>query len=226
MQTILVVDDEPAIQRFVTFNLRASGYRVLVAGTGQEALMFARREELAAILLDLMLPDLHGFEVCQQIRTFSDVPILMVTALGDGVDRVKGLDLGADDYIVKPFDVEELLARVRAVIRRAGPPESPPLAPLTVGPLTVDPGRHRVTLDGAEIHLTPTEFRLLEHLALRAGLVATHDELLTAVWGPEYRGATEYVRVTINRLRQKLEAEPGKPKLIVTVPGIGYKLEA
>lgn len=223
---ILVVEDEVRIARLIRANLEARGYHVAVCGDGAESLHQVDLFDPDIILLDVMLPGLDGFSIVQRIREFSQVPIIMVTAADDPVDRVRGLDLGADDYLVKPFVVEELLARVRAVIRRsrlAGDVKGP--STFHVGPLSIHVAEHKVLRDGQEIPLTPTEFKLLAHLAIHAGRTLTHDELLSHVWGPEYRGAQEYLRVAVARVRRKVEDDPGNPQLIVNIHGVGYRME-
>ncbi|MBX5445830.1 response regulator transcription factor, partial [Sphaerobacter sp.] len=209
--TILVVEDEPRLVRLIESILRTADYRVLTAGTGADALEMVALEAPDLILLDLLLPgDIDGFDVCRRVREFSDVPIIMLTARTQETDKLRGFELGADDYVTKPFSAKELLARVQAVLRRsrgftAGP------ARLTVGDLVIDLAAHRVTRDGEDIHLTPTEFRLLVALARRPGRVIPHDQLLTEVWGAEYRDEVEYLRTYMRYLRQKLERNPTRP---------------
>lgn len=220
---ILVVDDEARYVRLVRFNLEAAGYRVVCAATGQEALSALTRRPFDLVVLDIMLPDIDGFEVCQRIREVSTVPIIMLTAKGADEDKVRGLRLGADDYVTKPFSAQELLARVDAVLRRmrlADVPEKQ--TAYTRGELRVDFLARRVTLGGREVRLSPTEYRLLQCLAVNAGRVVTQDDLLEKVWGPAYRGEHELLRVSIWRLRQKLSEDVTKPRYIVTVPGVGY----
>jgi len=223
---VLVVDDEPKILRFIKANLQASDFEVITAETGAQGLEEFARHNPDLVLLDVMLPDISGFEVCGQIREMSDVPIMMVTAKGDPHDAVAGLDAGADDYIAKPFDVQELLARVRAVLRRgAVNRDTFAVNPvITCGTLRIDSIQHRVEVGGQEVRLTPTEFRLLGILAAHPGKVLTHEFLLTSVWGNEYRDDTHYLRVCIGRVRQKLKQAGEDHEYIVTVPTVGYRM--
>ncbi len=224
---VLVVDDEPATVRYVSINLKARGYQVLTAYDGLEALKAVEEHPLDLVILDLGLPGLDGFQVCREIRRFSQVPILVLSARGREQDKVRALDLGADDYLTKPFGVEELLARIRAILRRAGlSPEGGGRAPYVCGDLKIDFQARRVTVRGEPISLTPTEYRLLTYLALNAGRVLTHRILLQAVWGPEYETEREYLWTYIRRLRQKLEEDPDRPRYILTEPGVGYRLRA
>ncbi len=219
---VLVVDDEPQTVKYIAANLRARGYEVLTAQDGREALKTFRENLVDLVILDIMMPGPDGFEVCQAIRRESDVPIIMLSARGQEKDIVRALNLGADDYLTKPFGVEEMLARIQAVLRRATRATYTPRPPLRAGDLEIDFGRRRVTLKGEDIHLTPTEYDLLAHLALNAGRVLSHRALLQAVWGPEYGGETEYLWAYIRRLRQKIEPDPQNPTYIRTVPGVGY----
>jgi DNA-binding response OmpR family regulator len=224
---VLVVEDDARIARLIRANLTVSGCTVTLCGSGEEALRLVDETNPDLILLDVMLPGVDGFTVCQRIREFSQVPIIMVTAKDDPADRVRGLDLGADDYLVKPFVVEELLARVRAVIRRSRTSDDPKAPPvLDFGPLSVRLAENKVYRHGEEVKLTPTEFRLLAYLARNHGRTLTHDDLLSRVWGPEYRDALEYLRVTIARLRRKIEEDPANPAIIVNTHGIGYSLRS
>lgn len=223
---VLVVEDEARIARLIRANLTVSGYVVTLCQNGEEALEMVDLVDPDVILLDVMLPKIDGFTVCKRIREFSQVPIIMVTAKDDPTDRVMGLNLGADDYLVKPFVVEELLARVKAVIRRVYAHDDPKTAThLELGPLTIHFAEHKVSKAGQEIALSPTEYRLLAYLARNHGRTLTHDDLLSRVWGPEYRGALEYLRVAIGRLRKKIEADPSNPEFIVNTHGIGYTLK-
>ncbi|MCL4370939.1 MAG: response regulator transcription factor [Chloroflexi bacterium] len=222
-QTVLVVDDEPRYVRLLRANLESLGYRVVAADSGVSAVQRAEAEDPDLIVLDLMLPDLDGYEVCRQIREFSTVPIIMVTARRQQTDKVRGLDLGADDYLTKPFDAEELLARIRAQLRRSGLRRQPNLQPpFALGELTVDFAQHRVSILGREVSLSPTEYRLLFHLASNAGRVLVQEELLRLAWGAEYADEPDVLRVYIRRLRRKIEEDPSAPRYIVTKPGIGY----
>ncbi|HLN61326.1 MAG TPA: response regulator transcription factor [Symbiobacteriaceae bacterium] len=220
---VLVVEDEARIARLIRANLTVSGYTVTLCQNGEEAMELVDREDPDLILLDVMLPKVDGFTVCKQIREFSQVPIIMVTAKDDPADRVMGLNLGADDYLVKPFVVEELLARVKAVLRRTSAAEEAK-APshMDVGPLSIHFAEHKVFKAGEEVKLSPTEYRLLAYLARNRNRTLTHDDLLTRVWGPEYRGAMEYLRVAVGRLRKKIEADPAHPEFIMNTHGIGY----
>ncbi|HLH26718.1 MAG TPA: response regulator transcription factor [Chloroflexota bacterium] len=225
--TILVVDDEPRYVRWISVNLRASGYRVLAAADGQTALDLAAGERPDLVLLDIGLPVLNGLEVCRRIREFSTVPIIMLTAKAAEADKVAGLDAGADDYLPKPFGPPELMARVRAVLRRARYAESPTAEPIFQhGDLAIDFARHAVSRGGEPVDLTPTEYKLLVQLARHAGRVLVPAELLTAVWGPEYRDETQHVRLYVSRLRRKIEPDPEQPRYVLTKAGIGYLFAA
>jgi DNA-binding response OmpR family regulator len=226
--TILVVDDDVHLLKIVTHTLEAEGYQVLAMRDGTQALEAIEHAAPDLVLLDVMLPRMDGFQVCQRARGFSAVPIIMITARGRGQDKVKGLDLGADDYLTKPFRVDELLARVRAVLRRAqfttnGHGQSLRAA-TTIGEVTIEDAGHRVTKAGREVALTPTEYRILAYLAQNAGRVVTQDLLLEHVWGAEYVGEGHLLRVNITRLRRKLETDPSRPRYLLTRPGIGYLL--
>ena len=226
--TVLVADDDPHLLRLVTRNLQFEGYEVLPASDGQQALeqIEAKRPDL--VLLDVMMPKLDGFTVCYRTRAFSVVPIILVTARGQEQGKIRGLDLGADDYLTKPFSVDELLARVRAVLRRAqftALDQAHVFQPTTtIGDITIDYAQHLVRMAGQEITLTPIEYRLLAYLAHNAGRVVTQDLLLEHVWGTEYVGESHMLQVNINRLRRKLEADPAHPRYILTKVGIGYLL--
>lgn len=221
----LVVDDESNILRFIRANLRASGFEVVSATTGAEALAAFESANPNVIILDIMLPDIDGLEVCRQIRNVSDVSIIMITARDDIQDAVEGLNAGADDYVTKPFAVEELLARVNAVLRRAKNTLSQaPTDKIKLGNLQIDLAQRQVVINGKATHLTPTEFKLLTYLANNADKVVPHEEILEAIWGEEYRDCTHYLRVSIGRLRQKIESDPGNPEYIVTCSGVGYMI--
>ena len=219
---ILVADSDFLILRFLRANLKASGYQIVLAVDGEEALEKTERELPDLVILDVMLPKVDGVEVCRRIREWSQVSIIMLSAKDDEVDKVKCLDLGADDYIIKPFGIGELLARVRVALRRAKPEVLTSAPTFTSGDLEVNFARWRVTIDSNEIRLTPIEFSLLEQLVLNADKVLTHSMLLQKVWGPEYNREMHYVHVFIARLRKKLEPDPKNPKYILTKPGVGY----
>lgn len=223
---VLVVDDEPQIRRAVRTALIGHGYGVATAGTGAEALTTFIDWRPDVVLLDLILPDRDGLAICQEIRALASTPIIVLSARGEEHDKVAALDRGADDYLTKPFGVEELLARIRVALRhvaqRAADAATEPV--VVIGPLTVDLDRRRVMLAGAEVHLTPTEYDLLKCLLQYADRVVTHRTLLAAVWGAEFTEQTPMLRVFIKQLRRKVEADPNEPRLIVTEPGVGYRL--
>jgi two-component system KDP operon response regulator KdpE len=224
-QRILVAEDEVALRDFVSRNLRARGYIVSEAGNGLEALAIWERESPQLAVLDIMMPRMDGLEVCRRIRERSNAPIIALTALDAEADKVAALDLGADDYLTKPFGVEELLARVRAAIRRSQwhGTEQAESGAVSVGGLSIDLEGHVVRRDGVEVRLTPTEFALLAQLVTHAGKVMTHRQLLQRVWGPEYGDEAEYLRVYVQRLRRKIEPEPASPRYLFTEPGLGYR---
>jgi DNA-binding response OmpR family regulator len=227
---ILVADDELKLLRLVTRNLELEGYATLAATDGQEALELIETHDPDLLLLDVMMPKLDGFSVTQRVREFSSVPIIIMTARGDDQDKIRGLDLGGDDYLTKPFNVDELLARVRAVLRRSqlsAHTQGPGLSSAaTVGDLRVDFAQHQAWLRDEDINLTPVEYRLLAYLAQNAGRVLTQDQLLEYVWGPDYVGETHMLQVNINRVRRKIEPDPAHPRYILTKVGIGYLLSA
>ena len=223
---ILVVDDELAIIKFLRANLEANGFEVIAAMDGAEALESIERELPDLVILDIIMPKLDGFEVCRRIREWSQIPIIMLSAKDVEEDKVKCLDLGADDYITKPFGINELMARVKSVFRRTDSAVATPTQPsFTSGDLQINFVERRVFVAGNEVRLTPTEYSLLQELVLNAGKVLTHSDLLKKVWGPEYGQESEYLRVFIGRLRAKLEPAPTKPRYINTVPGVGYRFE-
>ncbi len=224
-RTILVVDDEPRILDSVRMNLELDGYQVFEATNGIEALEEVRRRLPDLVVMDVMMPEMDGFEALRELRRVSSVPVIMLTVKADERDVVHGLELGADDYIAKPFSPAVLQSRIKAVLRRAEmAPQAPPSRVLNVDErLKVDFDRHEVWKDGEKVQLRPTEFRLLYHLASNPGVVMTHETLLSRVWGPEYRDASHYVRLYINYLRQKLEDDPSNPRYILTERGVGYK---
>jgi two-component system KDP operon response regulator KdpE len=223
---ILVVDDEPKLVRLVREVLSASGFTVLTAHSGEQAVELAALEQPDLILLDIVLAGaLDGYQAARRVREFSDVPIIMLTAKARESDLLRGFDAGADDYLTKPFSAQELLARLRAVLKRARRGEGALTeTEIVCGPLRLELARHRVTLAGREVHLTPTEYQLLRELAAHRNQVLLHSQLLGAVWGPEYRDDIDYLRAYIRYLRQKLEADPAHPELILTEPGVGYLL--
>ncbi len=223
---ILVVDDELETLKYVGANLSARGYDVLTAEDGRAALKVFKESVMDLVILDIMMPGPDGFEVCQAIRRQSDVPIIMLSARGREKDIVRALDLGADDYLTKPFGVNEMLARVRAVLRRTAQTPTAPHPPVIAGALEIDFATRRVTVHGREVRLTPTEYDLLAHLAINAGRVLSHRVLLQAVWGPEYGDETEYLWTYIRRLRRKIESDPSAPRYILTQPGVGYYFTA
>lgn len=226
-QRILVADDETALRDFVCRNLRARGYVVSEAGNGLEALAIWERESPQLAVLDIMMPRMDGLEVCRRIRERSNAPIIALTALDAESDKVAALDLGADDYLTKPFGVEELLARVRAAMRRSQwQGEQTASGAQTFGALVVDLEGHTIRRDDVEIRLTPTEFSLLAQLVTHAGKVLTHRQLLQRVWGPEYGDEAEYLRVYVQRLRRKIEPTPTAPRYLLTEPGLGYRFVA
>jgi DNA-binding response OmpR family regulator len=228
--TILAADDDPQLLRLITRNLQLEDYDVLAASDGLQALELIENNSPDLVLLDVMMPRMDGFTVCYRVREFSSVPIIIVTARGQDQDKVRGLDLGADDYLTKPFSVEELLARVRAVIRRsqftAREYSQGLRATTATGGLVIDYSQHIVTLNEREIALTPTEYRIIAYLAQNAGRVVTQDLLLEHVWGPEYLGESHMLQVNINRLRHKLEVDATQPRYILTKVGVGYLLAA
>jgi DNA-binding response OmpR family regulator len=221
---ILVVDDEERMVRFIRLNLEHDGFRVTEAFKGTDALNKLRSALPDLVLLDVMLPDIDGFEVLRMIREVSTVPVIMLTAKGEEDDRVRGLELGADDYVTKPFSPRELVSRVRAVLRRNETASGTTHGLIEVDDrLKLDFDRHEVWVDGKLINLRPTEYRLLYHLVQNAGWVISHDQLLANVWGYEYRDEPHYVRLYINYLRKKIERDPSNPKYILTERGIGYR---
>jgi two-component system KDP operon response regulator KdpE len=221
---ILVVDDEARMVNFMRMNLELEGCRVISAPNGREALDKAREEMPDVVLLDIMMPGLDGFETLRRLRTFSQVPVIILTAKDDEDDRVKGLELGADDYVGKPFSHRELVSRIRAVLRRHyTPPPAPQTTVRVDDRLTIDFARREVLVNGERVNLRPTEYRLLYHLVQNAGYVLTHEQLLTKVWGPEYRDETHYLRLYVTYLRQKIEEDPANPKYILTERGVGYR---
>ena len=224
MTRVLVVEDEQSYSDALSYMLRKEGYEVAVATTGPDAIAEFDRAGADIVLLDLMLPGLPGTEVCRQIRTTSNVPVIMVSAKDDEVDKVVGLELGADDYVIKPYSPRELVARIRAVLRRGTDPD---LAPMTLeaGPVRMDVERHVVTVRGTETRLPLKEFELLEMFLRNAGRVLTRGQLIDRVWGSDYVGDTKTLDVHVKRLRAKIEQDPATPTMLITVRGLGYKLE-
>lgn len=220
---ILVVDDQPKLVRLLATNLKKEGYEIIEAGSGRRALELAAHDTPDAVILDLMLPDMSGFAVCSELRKISDVPILMLTARAQDVDKLQGFRAGADDYITKPFNVDELLARVAVALRRSAAVRATP-ASLEVGPLRIDPSSRRVTVANEPVHLTPTEYALLSYLVANQGKVLLHEQVLAQVWGPEYATSIDYLRVYVAHLRRKLGSEAGG--LIRTITGVGYTIQA
>jgi DNA-binding response OmpR family regulator len=223
---ILIVDDEPPIIDVLRYNLQQTGYDVIIAWNGEQALTLANAERPDLIILDLMLPKIDGIEVCRILRKASDVPIIMLTAKDEEIDRVLGLELGADDYVVKPFSVRELLARVKTVLRRTRQPAPAISTVIRVGPLTIDAGRYEAQLTGQYLDLTALEFNMLYVLAQQPGRVLTREQLLEQVWGYDYHGDLRVVDAVIKRLRAKLREAAPKEDPIATVRGVGYKLDA
>ncbi len=222
--TILVVEDEPQMRRFLRASLGAEGYQVREAWTVADGLREAAAEHPDAILLDLGLPDGDGLELLRRVREWSQVPVIVVSARGREEEKVAALDAGADDYLPKPFGTKELLARLRVALRHARAGSTPGEPVLAVGPLRMDLERHEAALDGRPVRLTPIEWRLLALLAAHAGKVLTHAQILRQVWGPNATAQSHYVRVYMAELRKKLEADPSRPRLLLTEPGVGYRL--
>lgn len=224
--SILIVDDDLSIIKFLRRNLEARGYEVFTAMDGAEAVQTVEMKLPGLIILDIMMPKIDGFEVCRRLREWSQIPIIMLSARGNEEDKVKCLDLGADDYITKPFGASELIARVRTVLRRTQAATTIPTQPsFTNGDLNISFPQRRVTVAGKEVKFTPTEYSLLQELVLNAGKVLTHMYLLNKVWGLEYREEREYLYVFARRLRAKIEPDPTNPKYITTIPGVGYQFK-
>jgi len=222
---VLIADDEPPIRRFLRTSLAAQGFRVVEADSGGAAIEAAGREKPDLVILDLGLPDMNGLDVIRMLRAKSDVPVIVLSARGDEQGKVAALDLGADDYVTKPFGMDELIARIRAAMRhRFQAQGTPPL--FAVGGISVDLVRRIVKRDEVEIKLSPKEYELLRMLVLNAGKVLTHRQILNEVWGPAHVEDAQYLRVFVRNLRQKLESDPARPALILTEPGVGYRLHA
>ena len=220
---ILVVDDEPQILHALETTLRGAGYEIETAATGEDALTKAKVRPPEGVILDLVLPGISGVEVCRELRVWSDAAVLVLSVVGDEAEKVAALDAGADDYVTKPFGMDELLARLRAALRRAGPSTEPVLE---IGDLVVDLEKRAVTVDGCDVSLTPNEFELLRFLAQNEGKLLTHRAILREVWGHAYEVESHYLHVYVSQLRRKIEADPARPRYILTEPGAGYRLRA
>jgi two-component system KDP operon response regulator KdpE len=224
-EKILVVEDEPRVMRLVNEVLKAVGYQVINAANGEDAVEMVALERPDLVLLDILLPhNMDGYQVCRRIREFSDVPVIMLTAKARENDILTGFDVGADDYVTKPFNAKELVARVNAVLRRAYHPEEATTATMICGELEINFARRTVKVRGERVSLTPTEYELLRQLSLNANRVMLHRDLLTDVWGSEYRDDIDYLRAYVRHLRRKLEVDPANPRYIITSPGAGYML--
>jgi two-component system KDP operon response regulator KdpE len=221
---ILVVDDEPQIRRVLRSTLSAHGYVIVEAKSGEEALELLRKQRPDLVLLDMNMPGMGGIEACREVRRASDAPIIMLTVRNAERDKVAALDAGADDYVVKPFGIEELLARIRAALRRYAPGDA--LPSFVTKDLTIDFETRQITVRGAVVHLTPKEYDVLKHLVANQGKPLTHRRLLQSVWGPDYGDENENLRVVINQLRKKIESDPAHPKFILTEPWVGYRFQA
>lgn len=224
-QLVLVADDDAPILRLVRTKLQADGYGVITAANGEEAVALFEEERPDIVVLDLMMPVMDGYDAMQRIRQSANVPIVILTARSAAPERVRGLDLGADDYVTKPFNPEELSARIGAILRRSSGAQPSATQVLDYGRLVVDLGKRRIVADGAEVGLSRTEWELLYQLASNAGRVMLHSELLSRIWGPEFRDETYYLRTWVSRLRAKLEEDRDNPALIRTFPGMGYRME-
>ena len=220
-QRVLVVDDEPQILRALQTNLRGAGYEVETAATAEQALAAAALKPPDAVIVDLVLPDASGTDVCRELRRWSSAPILVLSVVGEEREKVAALDAGADDYVEKPFGIDELLARLRAALRRAAPPGGPVLE---IGDLVVDLDKRSVEVGGKAVQLTPHEFELLRVLAQNEGKLLTHPTLLREVWGPAYGDESHYLHVYVSNLRRKIEPDPARPRYLLTEPGAGYRL--
>jgi two-component system KDP operon response regulator KdpE len=220
---VLVVDDEPQFLRALATNLRGAGYEVETAETAAGALAAAPLRPPDAVVLDLLLPDGSGHEVTRSLREWTDAPIIVVSAVGDDDEKIAALDAGADDYVTKPFAIGELLARLRAVLRRAAPVTAPVVE---AGPIRIDLEKSAVSVEGRRVHVTPIEFRILRLLAVNEGKLLTHRAILRDVWGPAYADESNYLHVYVSQLRRKLEPDPAKPRYLLTEPGAGYRLVA
>jgi len=224
-KTVLVVDDESRMVEFIAMNLELEGFHVVRAANGSGALEKATKEHPDLVLLDIMMPDMDGFETLQELREISSVPVIFLTAKSEEVDRIKGLDLGADDYITKPFSPKELVSRIRAVLRRTEPAAVTSSEIVVDDELRVNFNQRKVIVRGQEVRLRPTEYRLLYQLVTNAGKLLTHEVLLSRVWGAEYRDEDQYVRLYITYLRQKIEKDPKNPRYILSERGLGYRFK-
>jgi two-component system, OmpR family, KDP operon response regulator KdpE len=222
---VLVADDDAPILRLVRTKLQSEGYGVITATNGQEAVTLYERERPDLVVLDLMMPVMDGYEAMQRIREASNVPVIILTARSAAPEKIRGLDMGADDYVTKPFNPDELAARIAAILRRVSGDQPSATQVLDYGRLVIDLGKRRIVADGAEVELSRTEWELLYQLASNAGRVMLHSELLSRIWGPEFRDETYYLRTWVSRLRAKLEENRENPTLIRTFPGMGYRLE-
>jgi two-component system KDP operon response regulator KdpE len=225
-KTVLVVDDESRMVEFIAMNLELEGFRVVRAANGSEALEKASKEHPDLVLLDIMMPEMDGFETLEGLRETSSVPVIFLTAKSEEVDRIKGLDLGADDYITKPFSPRELVSRIRAVLRRTEPAAVTSSEIVVDNELRVNFDQRKVIVRGQEVRLRPTEYRLLYQLVTNAGKLLTHEVLLSRVWGAEYRDEDQYVRLYITYLRQKIEKDPKNPRYILSERGLGYRFKS
>ncbi|MFN2185507.1 MAG: response regulator transcription factor [Anaerolineae bacterium] len=225
-EKILLIEDEDDIVRLLKFRFQQEGYEVLSAANGVEGLRVLQQEHPHLVMLDVMMPRMNGWETCKRIREYSDVPIIMLTALGQEMDKVRGLELGADDYVTKPFSLAEVIARARAALRRGRQPLSDTMTVQIDERLTVDRAQRQVIVNGERTELSPTEFRVLDCFLDNQGRILTHQSLLTQVWGWEYIDETDYLKVYIHHLRKKIEQNPGKPCYIVTERGLGYRFQS
>jgi two-component system KDP operon response regulator KdpE len=223
---VLIIEDEPQMQKFLHASLTSGGYKTLEAASGREGIDLARTHNPDLVLLDLGLPDMDGMDVTKELRTWSTKPIIVISARGQEEDKVGALDVGADDYLTKPFGMNELMARMRVALRHASRAKEESTEPmLKIGDLEIDLDRRRVTSSGREVHLTPNEYKLFAYLMKHAGKVLTHRQLLKEVWGPAYASQTHYLRVYMVQLRHKLETDAARPRYLVTEPGVGYRLK-
>lgn len=226
LPVVLAVDDEEGILNFLRVRLRMEGYKVLTANNGEIGLQLAEANNPDLVILDLQMPEMDGYQVLQQLRVFSAVPVILLTVKEEDVYKIKGLELGADDYVTKPFNPDELCLRVKAILRRSRPAQgaTEKINPYQRGRVTIDFAARKVLVGEKDLRLSRTEWSLLEELARHAGRVLTHEQILTRVWGPEYRDDLEYLRVWVSRLRHKLEDDPNNPELIQTLPRVGYTM--